>query len=224
MGLLFSAGLLALAGIGVPMNALFFQDGHHPAPLFTQATAPAKGESGKGESAKTETAKTETAKSDVAKTDSVKIETAKSETAKTNVAPGFAAPARPAHTASPRVDAIAAAIDPPRAAIRPAAIKLDAAKTGAVKSQAKKSAPEKRRDEIGQLIGGAPQSDSPDANVLSAQRALLKLGYVVRADGFMGGATRQAIEKYERDNGLPATGKVTAKLMKKLASESGTTQ
>ncbi len=34
-------GIAGLAAIGVPMNALFFQDGHHPSPLFAGHAPPA---------------------------------------------------------------------------------------------------------------------------------------------------------------------------------------
>jgi peptidoglycan hydrolase-like protein with peptidoglycan-binding domain len=56
--------------------------------------------------------------------------------------------------------------------------------------------------------------------VLFAQRALLKLGYVVRADGMLSSATRQALEKFERDIGLPAKGQITPKLLRQLAARS----
>lgn len=194
LGFVISVGFLALAGIGVPMNALFFQDGRHPAPLFAQAPAPTK------------------------------QEIAKNETPKSAATAQVTPPARPVQAEPARVDAIAAAIDPPRAPTKPEAVKMDSAKTGSVKPEAKKRAPEKRRDAIAQLIAPAPApATGPDATVLAAQQALLRLGYVVRADGVMGGATRQAIEKFERDSGLPATGKVTPKLMKQLVAQSGQT-
>lgn len=218
LGFLFSAGLLVVAGVGVPMNALFFQDGRHPSPLFAQATF------------KSEDSKTELAKADTPKADGLKSETPK--------APPPAAPAASARApsvASTRADPIAAAIESPRLdrsvaserapVARPAPVRTDPAKTASVRHEAKKpAAAEKKQDPIGKLIGGgAPQAEAAES-VLAAQQALLRLGYVVRANGVMSGATRQAIEKYERDNGLPATGKVTPKLLKKLAGQSASAQ
>ena len=57
--------------------------------------------------------------------------------------------------------------------------------------------------------------------VETAQRALAKLGYRVKADGEFGGATRQAIEKFERDNGFPVHGDLSAKVKRELSARSG---
>lgn len=78
-----------------------------------------------------------------------------------------------------------------------------------------KSADE-RRDPIASLLGAAQES-SP--SVLAAQKALLRLGYVVRADGVPGASTRQAIESYERDHKLPIRGELTPKISRDLAAK-----
>jgi len=57
--------------------------------------------------------------------------------------------------------------------------------------------------------------------VLAAQRALVKLGFVLNPDGVAGATTRQAIERYERDRGLPVHGEVTPALMRQLSTEMG---
>jgi hypothetical protein len=57
--------------------------------------------------------------------------------------------------------------------------------------------------------------------VLDAQRALVKLGLVLKADGILGQATRKAIARYQRDHGLPIDGKLTPGLMRRLATSSG---
>jgi hypothetical protein len=57
--------------------------------------------------------------------------------------------------------------------------------------------------------------------VLAAQRALVKLGFVLNPDGVVGATTRQAIERYERDHGLPVDGDLTPALMRKLSAETG---
>ncbi len=55
--------------------------------------------------------------------------------------------------------------------------------------------------------------------MLAAQRALVKLGYVLNPDGVAGAATRQAIERYERERGLAVRGDVTPALMRQLSTE-----
>ena len=90
------------------------------------------------------------------------------------------------------------------------------------------------RDEISQVLKVPPASrvrpatadETPAAHrksVLVAQRALVKLGFVLNPDGVAGAATRQAIERYERDHGIPVHGKVTPPLMRQLSAETGIT-
>jgi hypothetical protein len=67
----------------------------------------------------------------------------------------------------------------------------------------------------------APKPPAPSKAVLNAQRALVKLGFVLKPDGVPGNATRQAVARYERDHGLPVRGELTPALMRRLASEAG---
>ncbi|WP_036292877.1 peptidoglycan-binding protein [Methylosinus sp. PW1] len=165
---------LSLAGataIGVPLNALYFQDGRHPAPLF-RAFAP---------------------------------EPRAPESRAAVEAPS--PPARPqAATAPAQLQSI-----------QPAPVAHAAPKPAAKPDPARGE----KRDAIGALLGNkdAPKASEADKNVQAAQRALAKLGYALHADGKMGGATKQAIEKYERDNHLPVTGEVTQKLLRKLQGQ-----
>ncbi|NDA47233.1 MAG: peptidoglycan-binding protein, partial [Alphaproteobacteria bacterium] len=81
------------------------------------------------------------------------------------------------------------------------------------------------RDPIAALIGptstaAAPHSEADKARVQSAQRALIKLGFVLKADGVMGSSTRQAIEKFERDRNLAVTGDLSPKTIKELSAQS----
>ena len=80
------------------------------------------------------------------------------------------------------------------------------------------------RDPIAALLrGNGPAGAAVDGDktrIQSAQRALIKLGYPVKADGVMGGTTRQAIERFERDRNLPITGELGAKTQRELASQS----
>ncbi|MCC3247005.1 peptidoglycan-binding protein [Methylocystis sp. WRRC1] len=188
MSVLLLLGIGGLAAVGVPMNALFFQDGRHPAPLFSTHLPVAE--------------KTETA-----------------------AAPK--PPVRPTEIAATRAEAEAAKPESPRPPAKVERTRTDAAKpekAEVAKTEVSKTTTEKKRDPISQLLGGAAEKEAeagPDKNVLYAQRALLKLGYVVRADGVFGGTTRQAIEKFERDSGLPVKGQLSPKVMRQLATRSG---
>ena len=82
-------------------------------------------------------------------------------------------------------------------------------------------------DAIGALIDGkalpaaapAPKVDSK--TVAGAQRALVKLGFVLKPSGTVGPQTRKAIETFERDRHMPVNGELTHRLVKVLAAESG---
>lgn len=179
-------GIAVVAAIGVPMNALFFQDGRHPAPLFS-STPPIA-----------------VVKTPTPPARPTAIEPPRQERAESP------APRRPAN------DAIADKIE-----------KADAVKSAPTKPEPPRGA-DKKKDPIGQLIVGqarpapAKVDKAPPApkNVLYTQRALLKLGYVVRADGVLTPATRQAFQKFERDVGLPVTAQITPKLLQQLAARS----
>lgn len=157
--------LIALAAIGIPLNALYLQEGRHPAPLFRINPPEASVEP----------------KAHVA-------------------APAPLPPARPAIAAPTQAAPV----------VKPAAARSEPTHT------------QEKRDQIGALLdGGAPKSEEADKNVLAAQRALVKLGYVLRPDGVFGSATRQALEKFERDSGLPVKGELTPKIMRQLHARSG---
>lgn len=92
------------------------------------------------------------------------------------------------------------------------------------------------RDQIGSLLSGgpahpaapaAPAAAAPAAatdsspRVLAAQKALVKLGYVLKPDGVMGVGTRKAIEMFEAAHKLPTTGELTSRVVRELATQSG---
>jgi hypothetical protein len=85
------------------------------------------------------------------------------------------------------------------------------------------------QDPIGALIrtGEAsprPAADpkAPSTRVVSAQKALTKLGYgPIEADGVFGAVTRQAVERFEKDRNLPVTGALGSKTARQLAAVSG---
>ncbi|MBV8849354.1 MAG: peptidoglycan-binding protein [Methylobacteriaceae bacterium] len=91
--------------------------------------------------------------------------------------------------------------------------------------------PTKAPDAIGDMLRAPPAASSAaspanvsavDATrVLIAQKALMKLGYVIRPDGVMGATTRQAIEKFERERGWPPRGELTPKVLREISARSG---
>jgi hypothetical protein len=85
--------------------------------------------------------------------------------------------------------------------------------------------PAPRPDAISQIIketapaaAAAPQQ--PSRTVLAVQRALVKLGFVLRADGIDGEATRKAITQYETAHHFPAHGELSPKVIRDLSAES----
>jgi Putative peptidoglycan binding domain len=70
-------------------------------------------------------------------------------------------------------------------------------------------------------ITGPPKPPAPSKAVLNAQRALVKLGYVLKANGVVGASTRKAVARYEGDHGLPVRGELTPVLMQRLNAEAG---
>jgi hypothetical protein len=79
------------------------------------------------------------------------------------------------------------------------------------------------KDQIGALLSGGVQSASSDATprIVAAQKALVKLGYVVKSDGVMGAGTRKAIEMFEQSRKLPVTGELSPRVMRELSALSG---
>lgn len=64
-----------------------------------------------------------------------------------------------------------------------------------------------------------PQSTTPAKTVLAVQRALVKLGYVLKADGVMGATTRQAIEHFEHEHHRASDGELTPAVLQRLGVE-----
>lgn len=177
-------GICALTAIGVPMNALFFQDARHPAPMFLTTaltpTSPAPA---------------------VAKSTAIHL---------------VETPATPIEGNRPKAE-----LPRPTPKIETAHnVSIPSAKNAARPSA--KLAEVIKRDPIAELLDGAARpKPTTQSDVLMAQQALLKLGYVVRADGRLNKATQQAIEKFEHDNGLPVKGALTSKIAALLASRAG---
>lgn len=178
----------AIAAIAVPINALFFQDGRHPAPLFSNKFNPAE--------------------------------------AKIDLSPPTP-PARPAEIAPTHDQLVATQIDNthPHSKLRNGSSHSLA--LGRVNPPTQKLIKGKenegvRKDEISHLLE-MPKSApiSQDQQVLFVQHALLKLGYVVRANGIWNKTTQDALAKFQKDNGLTVKKTITSKLIVLLATRSG---
>jgi hypothetical protein len=140
------------------------------------------------------------------------------------------APVAVAPTPSPRPADLAAAAQPaPTPA--PASIRTQPASTNALtnliratSAPAREQAPEAsgpRKDQIAALLKGDSSAQDRTARVAAAQRALQKVGFVVKPDGSFGATTRQAIERFERDRGLTVTGDLSPRTLRELSAQSG---
>jgi hypothetical protein len=219
MGVVLLLGIGGLAFVGVPMNALFLQDGRHPAPLFSARTlAPEK----------PEVAEAPAASGHANQMDAARIEgqTAKADADKADIASPAAKPGKSDAAALKAMLSKTDAGAPTKAEKKRDPI---AAMLGGGESPAKSKAPPSSHAQTQaapvpaqapkvQTQAAKPQNQAQSENVVSAQRALQRLGYVVRPDGVVSPGTRQAIEKFERDNGLPAKGELTPKIARLLAT------
>jgi type IV secretory pathway VirB10-like protein len=187
-------GAVALICVGGLANALFLQERPHPAPLFGEAKPAA--------------------------------------TALPKISP-VVPPARPKLAAATQPEKPAPpAAQPAAAPAKPAATPPAPARGAApvpplpVPTHSQRPA----SDDIGSLIRNASHpSPAAPANqpaaaaqpapqqVMIVQRALLMRGFDVgKPDGRLGKATREAIQKVERQMGIPVTGQITPRLMRAL--------
>lgn len=189
--------VLTGAGMAITLNALTFQAGRHPAPLFGQW--PERGETRRPEA--------------------VGAAPGGAPLPPTRPAADLAAPSvRVASRGGGAAGASSgAAADGPATSgsLRPASLVAQPVR------------PVQPRDPIGDLIrtGSAgrdarPVSEPP--RVAAAQRALSKLGYgPLKSDGLFGAETRQAVERFERDKHLPVTGELNARTLRELSAQAG---
>ena len=78
------------------------------------------------------------------------------------------------------------------------------------------------RPSTGPAPGNLARSAQPDEVIRSVQLGLAKLGYGGgRPDGRMGEETARAIRRFEIDQGMPATGRVSGALLVKLTEAAG---
>jgi len=173
--------LVAAVATGIVLNAVMFQTGQHPSPLFgsPRAAAPAP--------------------------------------RSVAAAPPMPAP-RPASLA-PSAPVASAPAPVVRASETPAA----APRVASREAEPAPAPVAAKKDPIAALLNGeTPQeAAAPAARVAAVQKALIKSGFVLRADGVMGASTRQALERFERDRRLPVTGDLSPRTLRELADQSG---
>lgn len=128
--------------------------------------------------------------------------------------------------AQPAAAGLAAAEDVlnPVLLAKPQAVKPAPVKAAVVPPSPIRAAPAtKSNDVIGALLTHEKVAPAvPAKKVAAAQKALNALGAHVEANGQYTAATRKALEKFQRDNGLPVTGELTPKLRHFLALQAGT--
>ena len=83
------------------------------------------------------------------------------------------------------------------------------------------SAEPRRKDAIAGLLQKSETTSQKarepgSTDVLAAQRALQRLGFVIRPNGVFDSTTRQAIAQFERDRHMPARGELTAAIKREL--------
>jgi hypothetical protein len=90
----------------------------------------------------------------------------------------------------------------------------------------KEPAEAKSKDVIGALLktnnaAAAGAAEPSSATVAAAQQALVRLGFVLRADGVLGASTRQAIELFQRDHRMEVDGDLSPRVTRQLSAMSG---
>lgn len=106
-------------------------------------------------------------------------------------------------------------------AVKPAPVKAAVVPPAPVKT----ASTAKSNDAIGALLTHEAAAPAvPAKKVAAAQKALIALGAHVEANGQYTAATRKAVEKFQRENGLPVTGELTPKLRHFLALQAGVSE
>jgi peptidoglycan hydrolase-like protein with peptidoglycan-binding domain len=77
-------------------------------------------------------------------------------------------------------------------------------------------------DPIARLLAPFTAPSPPSKRILSVQRALADFGYgQIKPTGVVDAETRDAIEKFEREHGLPVTGQMSDGLVRELGAMTG---
>jgi hypothetical protein len=99
----------------------------------------------------------------------------------------------------------------------PAALAPTAAETPAAPTPPARPAQLGGDDAIADMLR-ADQEQEAQKRLAAAQTALVKLGYVLKADGEPSAATSTALRDFERAHGLPPSNDVTPRLLKTLSA------
>ncbi|ACA15650.1 Peptidoglycan-binding domain 1 protein [Methylobacterium sp. 4-46] len=213
-----AGGLLTLAATAaVAVNALSFQNGRHPAPLFAQAPAKSPANAPTKSAAKPDARPPRPAPHPAEAPQDGIGEILRGDAQVTASVAPHDAPPRPASGSQKSLASLPPPPPRPRGEAAPAAsAKLAALR--APETRAAEAKPAARRP-AGPDRGEAPH---PDPQVAFAQKALVKLGYgPLAVDGRAGPATRAAIARFERERRLPGSPEVASRTLKELASRSG---
>ncbi len=179
--------------IGIVANAVWFQRGRHPAPLF--ATGQTISEPGLPESPPLPLPRPQPV---------AEVEPAAPESAQ----------AVPAAVAEAPVESTASV------PVRTLSTKTVASKPRHDDGIARLLLGQPLASDTGPMAVGNPSvPKQPDAVLLATQRQLVKLGYPVKPDGRMSTATRGAIESFERKQHIQAeNAAITPKLRREIAA------
>ena len=225
------AGALAVAAIGaIVANALFLQSGPHPSPMFgSVVTLPAPGspssvnplprprpaEAIKSEAAPVEPKAVEpkaadAKASDLKASDLRATDPLTSLVKATSAAPATTSAAPATTTVAPPTTSAALATT----SVAPATTSVAPVSTSAIPRPPASIPVASRAD--GNLAPGGSR------RVAAVQRALTEYGYgQLKPTGTIGSDTQAAIAKFERDRKIPATGKMTDRMVRELSAMIG---
>ncbi|MFV0281130.1 MAG: peptidoglycan-binding protein [Rhodoblastus sp.] len=222
---------LATLSIAIVVNAAFLQDQRRAAPLFKISLA----EPGPERVAQPQTAPQPLPSLPAPRIVEAQPSPAAQSESKSESKSEFKSESKPEAprlaTGNSKIDLIAREItrnDPIARAIasveKPAPVEKPAhAAKPASAEKHQRAAPRKetrRPDPIASLIDkqAAPSARAPQASeVIAAQRALQRLGFVIRPNGVFDATTRQAIAQFERERNMPARGELTPAIRRELA-------
>ena len=192
----------------IVINALVLQKAKHPAPLFMPAEPPKAAASAPAHPVSTGQAH-------------VLPPVPDDSPVEANQRDGIAALLKPNVAEKPAAETAAPAAKPKDAIAT--LLKAAPADKSHVESE---PAAAKSKDAIATLIktNNAATADAAEPSaetVAAAQQALVRLGFVLHADGVLGAATKQAIELFERDRGMQVDGALSPRVTRRLAELSG---
>jgi hypothetical protein len=196
---------------GIAVNALVLQKEKHPAPLFVPAeipSQPAPAPARTHAAALAPAPAVQSPASDVTSAGTTK------DLIGNFITQGSTAKLTP--PSSQPVPAMPRSKDPLGALIRNSGVDRQHAGNERVDTR--------QKDSIAALIKSNAPADvaaPPTEAIAAAQHALVRLGFVLRADGVWGASSKQAIELFERDHGLPADSNLSPRVTKQLSQLSG---